>query len=374
MNSFREQAIDLLKVNAEAIGQKTATIGIDGFVDKIMRVVKSKNEAGENEFFNDIGEFGVYVQSKKGMSCGIELCERFTKLGGNAPILANSMGALGIKTNCVAALGYPEIDSIFRGLSPNCSLYTFGNPGYTTALEFNDGKIMLSQRETLHALTWKYIKDVLGLEELSDFFTKSDLVGLVNWNSVLRFNEIMRGILDDVLDGHAPMKNYTMFFDLADVSERSAYDIKECMNLISEFNKYYRVVLGINLNELNQIYLSFNKDAALPSLEEMGKYLFNTLTVDAVVVHTLKNSVSFDKDCIEEVPSLYVKKPKLSTGGGDNFNGGLCLGLMLGFDLKTSMLVANSVSGFYVRNGFSPSVENLIDTIRDWDNLIEFED
>jgi sugar/nucleoside kinase (ribokinase family) len=371
MKEIRQRTAEMLRERKDLLEVKKATIGIDAFIDKIVRVVHSKDEEKGYTFFNDIAQFGKHVVSKSGMSCGIEICERFTKLGGNAPIMANALGFLGAKVACVGALGYPEVDPIFKDLSPNCSLYSFGNPGYTTALEFNDGKIMLSQRDYLHNIHWQTLKDVIGLDKLTEFFTTSNLVGLVNWNGMINFNEIFRGILDEILKNTAPNKETVTFFDMADFSERSQEDIREAVKLINEFNTYNSVVFGLNENEAILLFKALFPEKEVPELKELGQYMYDNLSVDYLVVHTLTDSLAWSKNEFAEVPSLYVKKPKLSTGGGDNFNAGLCFGFLLGLDLSGALYAANGTSGYYVRNAQSPTIEDLAATLENWDDLLE---
>lgn len=372
MDNFKNEVVDFLKNSTEEISEKTATIGFDAFVDKIVRPVKFKDPEGKYVFFNDIGEFGNHIVSKSGKSCGIELFERMTKLGGNAPIFSNSLGELGVNVKCIAPLGFPVIDSIFQELSHNVKLYTVGNPGYTNAVEFNDGKIMLSERASHHKLEWSDIKKIVSINHLVDYFTKCSLVGMVNWNAIDHFNEIFEGILRDILRGHAPIKGTSCFIDLADISEQSPENITTGLKLVSEFNDYYTVILGLNENEALLVYKAVFPKQEIPELKEVGNRLYSVLNIDKLVIHTLKDSLAWDKDGTAEIPSLFVNVPKLSTGGGDNFNGGLCFGFLLGLDIKSSMLIANAVSGYYVRNGHSPNIENLIDTINSWDELIEY--
>ena len=371
MKEIRQSTAETLKERKNLLEVKKTTIGIDAFIDKIMRVVHSKDDDKGYSFFNDIAQFGRHITSKSGMSCGIEICERFTKLGGNAPIMANALGFLGAKVNCVGALGYPDIDPIFKDLSPNCSLYSIGNPGYTTALEFNDGKIMLSQRDYLHQIHWKTLKVIVGLDKLTEFFTTSDLIGLVNWNGMINFNEIFRGILDEIYKGTTPNKERVVFFDMADFSERSLEDICQAVELINEFNNYTSVVFGLNENEAILLFKALFPEKEVPELKDLGQYMYENLKVDYLVIHTLTDSLAWSKNEYAEVPSLYVKKPKLSTGGGDNFNAGLCLGFLLGLDLSGALYAANGTSGYYVRNAQSPTIDDLISTLENWDNMIE---
>ena len=53
------------------------------------------------------------------------------------------------------------------------------------------------------------------------------------------------------------------------------------------------------------------------------------------------------------------KEPKILTGGGDNFNAGFCFSLFDEFNLRESLVIANAVSGSYVKTGISPDVPAL---------------
>ena len=47
-----------------------------------------------------------------------------------------------------------------------------------------------------------------------------------------------------------------------------------------------------------------------------------------------------------------------------DFNG--AFSKLLGFDNATSVLTGVTTSGFYVRTATSPTIENLVTTLRDW--------
>ena len=88
---------------------KQVTIGFDGFIDSIVRVVKDRKDQDNFTTFNDMGEFGNYIVSKKGKSCSLELDEQTTKIGGNMPIFAMALGSFGVNVNCIGAMGYPDV-------------------------------------------------------------------------------------------------------------------------------------------------------------------------------------------------------------------------------------------------------------------------
>ncbi|MDO8685897.1 MAG: hypothetical protein Q7J78_04410, partial [Clostridiales bacterium] len=64
--------------------------------------------------------------------------------------------------------------------------------------------------------------------------------------------------------------------------------------------------------------------------------------------------------------NFYISQPKLSTGGGDNFNAGFCWAMLMNMDISSSLIIANAVSGFYVKNGYSPGREEVIDFLHEW--------
>ena len=361
MSISNRDLINELNQKSALLSKKTAVIGFDGFVDSIMRLVKSKNDKNTPDYFQTMAEFGTRIIEKQGMSCSIELEKKLQKLGGNAPIMANALGYMGISVKCVGALGFPEMDSAFKEMSPNCALYGFTGPGLTTALEFDDGKIMMSQPHA--AVSWQNVKDIIGLQTINDFFCNADVLGMVNWSEAAYTVSIWEGIIKDILPGHTPNKKQIMFFDLSDFSKRSKEDVKYAVKLIEKFAGHYNVTLGLNENEARLMYSVLNDTAQDMDLHEAGCRLFERIKIDRLVVHPTKYALGWDKSGTYRADNRYIEKPVLSTGGGDNFNAGFCLGALLGISTEMSLHVANHVSGYYVSHGHSPQIKQLIEYI-----------
>ena len=55
----------------------------------------------------------------------------------------------------------------------------------------------------------------------------------------------------------------------------------------------------------------------------------------------------------------------ITTGAGDHFNSGFCLGKLLGLDDATSVLTGVTTSGHYVRTAESPTIAQLVDMMKD---------
>jgi sugar/nucleoside kinase (ribokinase family) len=61
------------------------------------------------------------------------------------------------------------------------------------------------------------------------------------------------------------------------------------------------------------------------------------------------------------VKGPFVEKPLISTGAGDHFNAGFCLGKLIGADNAIALQLGVGTSGYYVRTARSPSVKQLLE-------------
>ena len=66
------------------------------------------------------------------------------------------------------------------------------------------------------------------------------------------------------------------------------------------------------------------------------------------------------------VDGPFDPKPLITTGAGDHFNSGFCLGKLLGLTTQQCLLTGVTTSGFYVRTGQSPAVPDLASMLRNW--------
>jgi hypothetical protein len=361
------EVLEQIKSNQRLLSKKHACIGFDGFVDSIIRVVRQKSPDKTVNYFETIEEFGSFLISKKGQSCSVELKEHLCKMGGNMPIFANALGNLGVTVTCVGALGYPEIHPLFQPMAlNNCTLHSFCNPGLTSALEFNDGKVMLIQIESLDQLNWANIKMKVGLDRLIHSLNICDLIGIVNWSEIENTTDIWKGFLREVVPQIVPEQKKIVYFDLADCSKRNAADIQEVLQLMPQFGSHFRTILGMNENEARMIdKVLFYETHQIP-IQTIGERIYKKLGIDILVIHPREGAWAWERQGCYHVKTRLIEFPKISTGGGDNFNAGFGLAQLLGLDLHSSLIIANAVSGFYVQNGFSPNFNQLVAFLKEW--------
>ncbi len=347
----------LRNVNTKELDKKVF-IGFDGFEDKIQYVVKSENN-DEIIYYQNIRKYADAVKRASGRSSQFQLKTQVQKLGGNAPIMAHALGTLGIPSTLMASLGYPELRPVFKELHELVNKVSVCDPGETNALEFHDGKLILSEMSSFKDLNWCSLLDHPGHEKILEEMNSSDIIALVDWSNLANCSDIWEGIYKDILPALNEPKAY--FFDIADPSRASSEELEEVLEIIASYTVYGEVYLGINENESFGLYEKiFRKDSSDLSLEDAGSELFKLLKIKGLLIHPIGSSYMISSEGIIKEESKIVKEPKLSTGGGDNFNAGFCLGLLLGFDISESMKMAMATSGAYVKDGVSPSLEDTI--------------
>jgi len=98
--------------------------------------------------------------------------------------------------------------------------------------------------------------------------------------------------------------------------------------------------------------------------------MLNVTGLDVVCVHFHNGSTAFDKSGTATVETYFIKNPKISTGGGDNFNAGFTLAVYYGLSLRDSLVIANAVSGFYIKNGYSAARGDLLAHADEWERSL----
>lgn len=357
-----KQIIQQLKKNKEqlSIYQNQVTLGFDGFIDSIIRLIKENNSNKPPLLFQEMEEFSDYIRERAGKNFSLEMHGTVLKIGGNMPIMANALGCFGLKVNCIGALGFPVIDPVFSHLNEHCQLHSFAPPGLTQAIEFKDGKMILCQMEELNAVDWNTLKSRLSVDVLIQLLNNATLFGMLNWGELTNSTGIWSGILNEVLP-HCSNNNRTFFVDLADCTKRSSHEIKELLLLLKKFNKLGKLTLGLNHNEAVCIYqILFNKQPEQDTIDFIGAALFPLLAIDILLVHNRNEAIAFKVTEQVRQSSFFVKEPKLLTGAGDNFNAGFCLAQLVKMSLQDSLLLAHFVAAYYIKNGVSASWDKLM--------------
>ena len=343
------------ELSLEKLATKNVALGFDGFIDSIVRVIRQK-DADDAQFFQSHEEFAHYILERSGANFSLELVSTIQKIGGNMPIMAHAMSKWGCRVKCFGAFGYPQMHPLFEPMREKTELYSYCDPGLTTALEFGEGKIILGDMTALQQINWEEIKRRIPIQTLRDAFQQSDLVAILNWSELDSSTSVWEGLLRDVLDPTIKRAHKTMaFFDLSDCSKRERHSIQHALHLLREFQKHFDVILGLNSNEAFQLATVISDDESLNrrDIKQVGKIILPHLSVDKLIIHNSASALAWADGNFYEVPAVPIKNPKISTGAGDNFNAGLCIGLLLKLSMGECLSLAHETASVYMQSGES---------------------
>lgn len=351
------------KLLAAAAGLNSirATVGLDGFVDEIIAVVDKRHDPLRYEPVRTIEQMGRKIIQAAGQSSNYELVVKQKKLGGNGPIMANALAALGLDVTYIGSLGYPQIDPVFAELVRRARVISIAEAGHTDALEFDDGKLMLGKYAGLSELTWENLIHRVGRQRLKQLLDGSRLIGLVNWTMLPHMSDIWARLQEEFFPA-GPRHAGKLFVDLADPEKRTRQDIMQAMQLLTRFQEKIDVVLGLNLKESMEIAQTLGLEVGSDpeaSIEHNARAIRQRLNLWCVVIHPRRGAAAAREDRCASFSGPFVQHPKISTGAGDHFNAGFCLASVLGFSLEECLCAGCAASGYYVRTASSPTADEL---------------
>ncbi len=345
----------------DTLARVKVLVGLDGFVDTILHVVETRDSATEFTRMTAMGRFAERIAAAAGFSANFEFVPQMVKLGGNGPIMANALGSYGPAITYLGNLGSPTVHPVFTEFSQRARVISIAEPGYTDAIEFDDGKLMCGKHASLGEITWENILKHLPEDQLLAQFSDSALIALVNWTMLPAMSAIFEKILTDVAPKLTGERRW-IFFDLADPAKRTDSDIAAALDLIARFQQHFRAILGLNLQESRRIGSVLGLTLADDSHEAVTAHavaIREKLGLETVVVHPTHFAAAADIHGATYAAGPFTAKPKITTGAGDHFNAGFCIGRLLGSDIEESLQIGVATSGFYVRNAQSPTLDDL---------------
>lgn len=328
----------------EKLHSRRAVVGFDGFIDTLVRPVRQGNAGDSPSYFATLEEFGDFVASRRGRSASVELDPIEERIGGNAPNTAAGLAALGVDTRLVGALGYPALHPLFAEAFAPQNVLTIGNPGQSLSYEFADGKLMCALNRDVNVLDWALARERAGLQPLRTFYRGCALAAFVNWSELAFAQELWEGVLEHVLEADGFPE--WMLFDLSDCARRTGDELRRVARTMRRCGRRSKVVLSLNENEKRAL-----GKALLDTENITGPALLSSLEGYAIVFHHVGDTHAFGEGASYSFPNHVVQNPRLSTGGGDSFNAGLCAGLLGGLSLAQAAKLGSLCGSYYVEHG-----------------------
>jgi sugar/nucleoside kinase (ribokinase family) len=359
MNSFpKDLAARLLAVAAPL---PSVTIGFDGFMDEMISLVGERQSLAEFKAVPDITTFGELIIKAAGHSSLREIVVNGVHPGGCAINMGDGLAAFGVPVDCFATLGEPVHPAFVSTLASFRSSHSWGRePGRTLAFEFNDGKVMFSAVSQLADFTPEHVATMLADGAYATACATARVIALTDWSLYPHMTAVWRLLQEKV---YARLVHRPAFFiDLVDPSSRSPGDIRAMLDTPSAFAATGAFTLGLNGNEANILARLLGLPAAgtVPeSVPQQAHSLRERLGIAEVVIHHIKFAAVANATETAIMDIFYCAKPKKSTGAGDRFNAGYCLGLLLKLDARSRLVCANASAGFFVREARSASLPEL---------------
>jgi len=346
-----------------------AMLGFDGTVDVICKPVESRKGTGPQfQPYGRMRDFGERIVAADGKSAIIEIVKELEKIGGNGPVMANALAGAGIAVDYLGPLGQPELHPAYAAFGNGIQVHSVGQPAVTHALEFPNGKLMLASISTYDTINASTLDAELGAEAMIRMIQDAQLCCLLNWTCLPGFNSILEWYLDALLPAAGNSRERIFFFDLADPSMRSDADLRQVLELISGFNYFGRVILGMNLNESQQVCRALQipepASAAAPLCAALTR-VRERLAIDTAMAHPTDFAACATDAGSWAVQGPHTDKPLITTGAGDHLNAGFCLAQALSFSPEDALKLGVLFSGYYVRKAQSPGFNDILQFLAD---------
>lgn len=352
------------------IGSMKVVAGFDGMVDSICRVVDHKEGATSYTPMHTIAQMAERVARAAGKSINIELRAERVKIGGNGVLMADGLAAAGARVSFIGSIADDaspsKVHALFGAFAGRCaSVHPTCPPGLTDACEFDDGKVMLGKTDNLAKITWdSTVRAVGGLDALVRMADGAGLLVPVAWTQVPAMDEIWDGLTRQVFPKIERDRRPPVFIDLADPAKRTENELKGALERLKAMNAMTPVTLGLNLAESQRIARAIGAPEPR-TMEEAADRIRAGLGLGCVVVHGRESASAATERDRATFEGPFVRKPFMSTGAGDHFNAGFALSGAAGVSLAQQLAAGSALSGWYVRKGAAPSLDEWAGFLRD---------
>jgi hypothetical protein len=336
-------------------------LGCDGFVDETFEIVEVRKSPKEFTAMKNLKQFGELLVARADGGVGVELVPKRRCEGGFGVNTARLAGVLGLKPILPGLYGKTEIDPAFDEFKDTCKLYSLGDPALTIALEFGDGKVLMSNLEAVANLTWTDFEAFFGAAQLKEIFADVDILGLGYWSLTADFDNLFKGFMKQYDTLKPPRR---MVFDFADIKKKSSESFLTTLDLIRSYNERIPMTLSLNEHEVFELFSRVGIECAeaTPSAIALAlKHARQKIGFDELVVHTpyfaaASSTADGEGFAIQERQTKVIR----SAGAGDSFNGGYICASLGNLSIKERLVVANAATAFFVTHAAAPNREELL--------------
>jgi hypothetical protein len=218
---------------------------------------------------------------------------------------------------------------------------------------------------------WNNIKKSVIIEEFKALFKSCAIIEFADWTSVYNASELWDGLLSDVI---RPLnkKDFQFIFYLGDPTKKLVFETDEILDIISEYSSYGKVTLVLNENEADKLWGILHgwhpgaTHFGFKSKRAIEKYssIFNTMSIDALVIFSSHSTVLFSKELRIEFADRSLNNA--SKYARDYFDAGYQLGLLLQLEVPHCIALGLTISGTYLKKAPILDQKTLFNYIKEW--------
>ena len=335
-----------------AIDTGRVVFGFDGYLDRVREVVADRNDPESHERLATLEGFGDRIDRSVAAdsSLSFEWLQQGSRTGGHTSHLARAFGGWSFDPVMVGMYGEPVHDA-FEAEFGGYELHSLGDPGVTDAVEFDDGKLMLTEIGDTMSLDWAELDAAFGHDRLAGKLDGASLLGTGYWSETPDLPTIFDGLRD--LWGDIDDPPGTVLVDPGDVRQLGDDVLAAGIEPLRRFAAVAPVTLSANRAETSRLAAAL--DASSDSLAAAATAVRDGLDLRRAVAHAADASVVAGPEGTAAVTVPRVEDPAMTTSAGDHFNVGLALGLSAGLSDPAAVCLGNAVAGVFVRTGEPPT-------------------
>jgi hypothetical protein len=339
-------------------GGADLAFGFDGIVDNVRVMVDTRHSPTEFdrlatlEALRDRVDDSIAAES----SLTIEWEMDGRRTGGHACHLARAFNKLGAETTMIGMYGRPP-EEPFTTEFAGSTLVSIGQPGFCDAVEFDDGKLLLTQSSDAASLDWETLRDRIDPEALAEHLDGTDVFGVGYWAMTAALPALVATIVEETwpLQRSPPER---VFFDPGDIRSLPADTLREGAVGLAAASDTVPVTASANRSETEALADVLDGEAA-GTLETDAAKARDGLGVDRFVGHSASQATTVSGDGRDSVAVPTTDSPAMTTSAGDHFNVGLLVGHLAGLSDPAATVAANAAAGVFVRTGSPPGYDDI---------------
>ncbi|EMA13025.1 hypothetical protein [Haloarcula marismortui] len=352
-----DEALPTSDALPDAIDTGRVVFGFDGYLDRVREVVADRIDPESHERLATLESFGDRIDRSVAAdsSLSFEWLQQGSRTGGHTSHLARAFGGWSFDPVMVGMYGDPVHDA-FETEFGEYELHSLGEPGVTDAVEFDDGKLMLTEIGDTMSLDWAELDAAFGHDRLAEKLDGASLLGTGYWSETPDLPTVFDGLrtLWDGIDDPPE----TVLVDPGDVRKLDADRLRAGREAIGRLDEVTDVVVTSNRAETGVLADAYAGDAERSFVDD-AEAVFEALEPTWFVGHGVEQSVVVTAAGTDSVAVPSVSDPELTTSSGDHFNAGLGLARIADLSPAAAVVVGNAVAGYFVRTADQPSLADV---------------